>query len=133
MTIRTRTKDSEVRQQSLFHEDLNEALKGLVSALGGAKVVGARLFPDLTGDGARSRLLDSLNPDRAQQLSQTQFLTLLRWGREAGYHGVMEYVAEEAGYTRPSPRSPEEERADLQRQVIEMGQKLELIARRLQK
>lgn len=132
MTIRTHPKDSE-RQQALFHEDINEAVKGLVSALGGAKSVGSRLYPDLPPDTAARRLLDALNPDRAQQLSQTQFVTLLRWGREAGYHGVMEYIADEAGYTRPSPRSPEEERADLQRQVIEMGAKLELIARKLQK
>lgn len=133
MTIRTHTKGSESPQQLLFHEDINSALQGLVSALGGAKAVGSRLFPDLPIDGAARRLLDAVNPDRAQQLSQTQFVTLLRWGKEAGYHGVMEYIADEVGYTRPSPRSPEEERADLQRQVIEMGAKLELIARRLQK
>jgi hypothetical protein len=133
MTIRTHTKHSDSPQQVLFHEDINSALAGLVSALGGAKAVGSRLYPDLPTDGAARRLLDALNPDRAQQLSQTQFLTLLRWGRESGYHGVMEYLADEAGYTRPSPRSPEEERADLQRQVIEMGAKLELIARKLQK
>lgn len=133
MTIRTRTKDSEGLQQALFHEDINSALQGLISALGGAKVVGSRLYPDLPTDGAARRLLDAINPDRAQQLSQTQFLTLLRWGREAGYHGVMEYIAEEAGYTRPSPLSPEEERAEVQRQVIDMAKKLELLARRLQK
>jgi hypothetical protein len=133
MTIRTHTKGSERMQHSLFHEDINSALQGLVAALGGAKVVGSRLYPDLPTDGAARRLLDAINPDRAQQLSQTQFLTILKWGREAGYHGVMEYVADEAGYTRPSPRSPEEERADLQRQVIEMGKSLEAIARRLQK
>lgn len=133
MTIRTRTKDSEGRQQSMFHEDINAALQGLVAALGGAKTVGSRLYPDLPTDGAARRLLDAINPDRAQQLSQTQFLTLLRWGREAGYHGVMEYIAEEAGYTRPSPRSPEEERADLQREVIESVARLEAILRKLQK
>lgn len=133
MTIRTRTKDSEGRQHALFHEDINAALQGLVAALGGAKSIGARLYPDLSPDAAARRLLDSINPDRAQQLSQTQFLTLLKWGREAGHHGVMEYMAEEAGYTKPLPRSPEEERADLQRQVIEMGARLEQIARRLQK
>lgn len=134
MTIRTHPKNNlQVHQQALFHEDINSALQGLVAALGGAKAVGSRLYPDLPTDSAARRLLDAINTDRAQQLSQTQFLTLLRWGREAGYHGVMEYVADEAGYTKPSPRSPEEERADLQRQVIEMGAKLELIARRLQK
>lgn len=132
MTIRTHPKDSE-RQQALFHEDVNSAIQGLVAALGGSKVVGSRLYPDLTPDSAARRLLDAINPDRAQQLSQTQFLTLLRWGREAGYHGVMEYLAEEAGYTRPAPRSPEEERADLQRQYIESVRLMEQIARRLQK
>lgn len=133
MTIRTRTKDSEAHQQALFHEDINSALQGLVAALGGAKAVGSRLYPDLPTDGAARRLLDAINPDRAQQLSQTQFLTLLRWGREAGHHGVMEYLADEAGYTRPSPRSPEEERADLQREFIESVARLEAIRRKLQK
>lgn len=133
MTIRTHPKRSESPQQALFHEDINAALSGLVAALGGAKVVGSKLYPDLPMDGAARRLLDAVNPDRAQQLSQTQFLTLLRWGREAGYHQLMEYLADEAGYTRPSPLSLEDEQAELRRQVIEMGQRLELIARRLQK
>lgn len=117
----------------LFHEDINEAVKGLVAAMGGAKVVGSRLFPHLTVDGARSRLLDALNPDRTQELSIPEFLTLMRWGREAGHHGVMHYTADETGYTRPSPLSPEDEKAELQRQVIDMGKALEVIARRLQK
>lgn len=133
MAIRTHTKNSSPAQHALFHEDINSAIAGLVAALGGAKTVGSRLFPDLPPDGAARRLLDAINPDRAQLLSQTQFLTLLKWGREAGYHGVMEYLAEEAGYTRPSPRSPEDERADLQREYIESVKRLELIARRLQK
>lgn len=133
MAIRMHPKLPEARQQVLFHEDINEALKGLVAALGGAKVVGTRLFPDLTIDGARARLLDALNPDRAQQLSQTQFLALLRWGREAGYHGVMEYVADEAGYTRPSPLSPEDENAELMREYIAHVKKLEQLTRRLPK
>lgn len=134
MTVRTHPKNSfGSPQQSLFHEDINSALQGLVAAMGGAKTVGSKLYPDLSTDSAARRLLDALNSNRDQQLSQTQFLTLLRWGREAGHHGVMEYLADEAGYTRPSPRSAEDERADLQRQVVEMGAKLELIARRLQK
>jgi hypothetical protein len=133
MAIRTHTKNGFEAQQALFYEDVNSALQGLVAAMGGSKVVGSKLFPDLSVDAAARRLLDAINPDRAQQLSQTQFLTLLRWGRESGYHGVMEFIADEVGYTRPSPRSPEEERADLQRQVIEMGKTLELIARKLQK
>lgn len=133
MAFRTRPKPSEAWQQVLFHEDINSALQGLVSAMGGAKVVGSKLYPDLPTDSAARRLLDAINPDRAQQLSQTQFLTLLKWGREAGYHGVMEYLADEAGYTRPSPRDPEDQKAELQRQFIEAVKLSEQIARRLQK
>jgi hypothetical protein len=134
VTIRTHTKNSlGLHQHALFHEDINSALQGLIAAMGGAKIVGSRLYPDLPVDGAARRLLDALNPDRAQQLSQTQFLTLLRWGREAGHHGVMEYIAEEAGYTKPSPRNPEEERAELQREFIESVARLDAIRQRLQK
>lgn len=132
MTVRTHPKRSDGAQQALFHEDINSALQGLVAALGGAKAVGSRLFPDLPIDGAARRLLDAVNPDRAQQLSQTQFVTLLRWGREAGYHGVMEYVADEAGYTKPAPRSPEDERADLQRQYIDAVRMIQQLGKRLE-
>lgn len=132
MTVRTHPKRSDSAQQALFHEDINSALQGLVAALGGAKAVGSRLFPDLPIDGAARRLLDAVNPDRAQQLSQTQFVTLLRWGREAGYHGVMEYVADEAGYTKPAPRSPEDERADLQRQYIDAVRMIQQLGKRLE-
>jgi hypothetical protein len=134
MTIRTHPKNSlPSPQQSLFHEDINSALNGLVAALGGAKAVGSKLYPDLSMDSAARRLLDALNSNRDQQLSQTQFLTLLKWGREAGHHGVMEYLADEAGYTRPSPRDPEDQKAELQRQFIEAVKLSEQIARRLQK
>lgn len=132
MTVRTHTKRSDSPQQALFHEDINSALQGLVAALGGAKAVGSRLYPDLPIDGAARRLLDAVNPDRAQQLSQTQFVTLLRWGREAGYHGVMEYVADESGYTKPAPRSPEDERADLQRQYIDAVRMIQQLGKRLE-
>ena len=133
MAFRTHPKNSEGPQQALFHDDINSAIQGLIASLGGAKFVGPRLFPDLNPESAARRVLDAINPDRAQQLSQTQFLTLLRWGREAGLHGLMEYIADEAGYTRPSPLSPEDERAELQREVIALCQRLELLARRLQK
>jgi hypothetical protein len=134
MTIRTHPKNSLGHtQHALFHEDINSALQGLVAALGGAKAVGSKLYPDLPTDGAARRLLDAINVDRAQQLSQTQFVTLLKWGREGGHHGVMEYLADEAGYTRPSPRDPEDQKAELMRQFIEAVKVSEQIARRLQK
>ena len=127
MTLRRHTTTSE-RQQPLFFEDINSAIAGLVSALGGAKAVGSRLYPDLMPEAAARRLNDSLNPDRAQQLSQTQFVTLLKWGREAGFHGCIEFLVDEAGYTRPSPRCPEDERAQLQRDFVDAVNRAERLA-----
>lgn len=134
MTVRTSAKNSQpVAQAELFHEDVNEALRGLVAILGGAKAVGARLFPDLGPDSGSRRLLDALNPDRPHSLTPTQLLALLRWGREAGHHGAMHYLADEAGYTRPSPVSPEDARAELQRQFIDAVNRAEKLAERLKR
>lgn len=131
--IRTHTNFSDSPQAVLFHEDINSALTGLVSAMGGAKAVGMRMFPDLSPDAATRRLLDSLNPDRAQQFSPTQVLTLFRWGREAGYHGAMYFMVDECGYSRPSPLSPEDARAELQRQFIDAVNRAEQLGKRLQR
>jgi hypothetical protein len=126
-------KNSDGLQQTLFHEDFNAALSGLVAALGGAKAVGSRLYPDLAPEAAARRLLDALNPDRAQQLAPSQLLTLLRWGREAGYHGAMHFVTDEAGYTRPSPLDPEDTKAELQRQFVAGVAQLEQLAKKLKR
>lgn len=131
MNIRTLPKFSDTPQGALFHEDINSALNGLVSALGGAKAVGTRLYPDLSPDAATRRLLDSLNPDRAQQFSPTQFLTLIRWGRESGQHGAMHFVADECGYARPNPIEPEDARAALQRELLEAIRRVEGLMQRL--
>lgn len=133
MTIRTRPNGSESPQQQLFHDDLNSAIAGLVSALGGAKSVGSRLFPELSVDAAARRLLDALNSDRVQQLNHLQFMTLLKWGRQGGCNQLMEWLCVECGYTKPSAYTPEEERAELQRQYVEAVAQLQVLAKRLQK
>ncbi|MDE2106616.1 MAG: hypothetical protein KGL39_55890 [Patescibacteria group bacterium] len=125
------TTSSTVVQAELFHEDFYEALRGMVAALGGAKAIGSRLFPDLEPDAAARRLFDCLNQDRPQNLSPTQLLTLLKWGREAGHHGAMHYLADEAGYSRPAPIEPEDERAELQRKFIAAVSVFESIAKRI--
>lgn len=134
MAVRIAAKDSQpVAQAELFHEDLYGAVRSLVATLGGAKVIGARLFPDLTPDAAARRLLDCLNTDRPHQFTLTQLLALLRWGREAGHHDAMNYLADEAGYDRPNPIHPEDARAELQRQFIDAVNRAEQLGKRLQR
>jgi len=67
-------------------ECTNEILIACVKALGGSKVVGARLFPEFAPDKGQRKLLDCLNPERDHKLSPEQVHTVLRWARDVGYH-----------------------------------------------
>jgi hypothetical protein len=133
VAIRTHTNNSDNPQGSLFIEDFNEALSGIVAALGGAKVVGSKFFTDLSPEAAGRRVLDALNPDRTQIFSPTQVFTLFKWAREKGYHVAMEYFADGCGYSRPTPIAPEDARAELQRQFIDAIDRAEKIGKRLQR
>lgn len=118
-----------MEQQPLFFEDIFDALKHVVQASGGAKVVGHRVFPHKEQPDAAARLLmDCLNPGRSEKLDPEQLLVMLRIGHEAGCHQAIHYICNHAGYSAPEPIEPEDERAALQRQfnsrVIELRQLL---------
>jgi hypothetical protein len=117
-------------QPRLFYDSFEDAAKEVITALGGPKVVGAKLWPAKTSDAARTRLLDCLNPDRPDKLDPREILTIAKWGREVGCHSVMNYLAAEAGYTQPSPLAPEDEAAELQRRFIECAREMKNIASR---
>lgn len=104
-------------QQALFHEDINDALRAVIKAIGGTKEVASRLWPEKTMADAHSYLNDCLNTARPAKLSPEQVLLLLKWAREKGFHGAMHFICAEAGY-RAEPVDPEDERAKLQRDFI---------------
>lgn len=81
-----------------FFEGPEDALRSAVQALGGAKVVGARLWPDKAPDAAARLMLDALNPGRHEKLELSQVLLVLRLAHAAGHHGAMRWLAAEAGY-----------------------------------
>lgn len=120
-------------QPSLFHESLEEAMDDVVKALGGAKVVGARMRPDLSPDAAARWLKDCLNDGRREHLHPGQVMWLLRAGREAGLHGAMAYLCREIGYGDPVPVEPEDERAQLQREYIEAAKSMARLAERIER
>lgn len=117
----------------LFYEDLPSALRHVIAVAGGAKVVGARLFPHLKPDGAGQRLLDSLRPDRREHLDLDQLQLLLRIGRESGCHVAMRMLAEEAGYEPPRAVSPDAERAQLQDHGQRLAAELASIVKRMER
>lgn len=122
-----------MNQPTLFTEDLTDALKDAVRALGGMKDVGHRLRPEIAADDAGAWLKDCLNPKRRERLNPDQVLWLIREGKKAGCHSIMHYIADEAGYTRPSPLEPRDELAELQKAFIESTKQQRAIADRLER
>lgn len=123
----------EPNQSSLFTEDITDALKDAVRALGGPKEVGRKLRPELTADAAGAWLKDCLNPTRRERLDPEQVVWLLREARAAGCHSIMNYLADEGGYTRPAPLAPEDEAAQLQRDFIRAVEHVDGLTRRLER
>lgn len=104
-----------------FYEAPEDALRAMVQLLGGAKQVGARLWPDKSPDAAGRLLLDSLNPSRAEKLDVGQIMLILRMARDAGHHGAMGWIAGEVGYeAKPVTRAEEADRLAL---VVEQSTK----------
>ena len=101
-------------------ETVNDVMIACVKALGGSKVVGLRLWPELPVDKAQRKLLDCLNPERDHRLSPEQAQVILLWSRDAGYHDGWAAYCAWTGYNVSGPLTPADERGELQRQVAAM-------------
>lgn len=102
-------------QDALFHEDVTDALRHAIKALGGFEVVGHDLWPTKPRAAAGRLLSDCLNPERPAKLDLDDVVALLRMARERGVHCAMWQLADDAGYTRPAiapTKTPEQELAD---------------------
>lgn len=95
-------------QDDLFHETVYDALKGVVARCGGSKAVGHRLWPHLSPERAGQHLANCLSTTRDEKLDPEQVILLLRWGREAGYHGAKHWIDAECGYEPSAPIKPED-------------------------
>src|SRR5882672_4277568 len=94
------------QQPRLFHESINDALREVVQALGGAKKVGPAMRPEKTMDDAARWVLDCLNPDRRDRFNPDQVLWLLREGKKIDCHAAARFFMLEAGYSEPTPVDP---------------------------
>lgn len=101
-----------------LYEDETDALRELVRELGGNKIVGPMLRPDLMPDRAGAWLKDCLNPERAERLQPSQLFHLLRLGHDRAIHGPCEFILGNVGYAI-QPIEPQDEAAELQRAFIE--------------
>lgn len=120
-------------QRSLFHESLNDALRELVRALGGTKRVGAQMRPEKSADDAGRWLSDCLNPDRRERLDPEHLLWLIKQGRTAGCHALIDFLCDAGGYQQPDPIEPQDEVAELQRQYIDAAKSMQRMAERIER
>ena len=122
-----------MHQEPLFLEDVNEAIKALVQALGGPKKVGLMLRPELTLDGASTWLRDCMNPDRRERLTPEQLILLMKYGRQANCNVLAAYLMGEVGYKAPEPLEPVDEFAELQRAYIQSIEFQKTLAARMER
>ncbi len=94
-----------------FFESAEDALKAAVQALGGAKKIGALIWPDKGVDNASRYLLDCINPSRSEKLDITQTMMIFRMARDEGYHAPFIWFSAEIGYdAKPVTREEEVDR-----------------------
>lgn len=115
----------------MFFESAEDALREVVRAAGGPKVVGAKLWPEMEPDKAGRRLADCLNDSRREVLNPAQVLLLLKIGRQINCHTAMNFLTRETGYGDATPIEPEDEVARLQREFVEATKGLQQLANRI--
>jgi hypothetical protein len=112
-------------------KSMNDMLLEVVNSIGGAKKIGAMLWPELPPDAAQRKLLDCLNPERPAKLDPEQVLLLLKLARKQGEMVGIEFLCEQLHYTVPQPIEPKDEKADLQRQFIAAKSELAALLARM--
>ena len=105
-----------MNQQSLFHEDIYEAIKTIGQAYGGSKKIGNLLWPNLPIDKAGEKWANCLNRTRAEKLDPEEVLMILKIGRQLGCHAGMQFISDNCGY-KYEPIEPVDEQAALLRDV----------------
>lgn len=98
-------------------EDINDALRDVVRAMGGNKRVGADMRPELSADAAGKWLANCLDLTRPEKLDANQIIYILKRGCMAGEHAAMHYIAAAAGYEPSKPVIPEDEVFLLQKEI----------------
>lgn len=104
-----------------FYEGAEDALKAAVQALGGAKSVGMRLWPDKPMEDARTLLLNCINPERKEKFDYSQLIWIFREAKRIGHVGGFEWFARECEFEARAVTRAEE--VDRLTSVVEQSTK----------
>lgn len=119
-------------ESELVVEDLDDAIVQTIKALGGFKLVGAQLRPDIDPTAAGRWLSDACNPREREVLKPSQLAFIRRAARVRGVHTLALYEMRAAGYEPPVARDHEREQAELQRQFAESVRVQSMLLARLE-
>lgn len=116
--------------QTLFFESIEEAAQEIALQYpGGKKRLAQRMRPSKSPGAAHTWWLDCCNPDRTEHnFTGEDWLALIKIGREIGCHAVIQFLCDDAGYSRPVPTEPV---AELERIERENNELLRALARRM--
>lgn len=117
---------------SLCHDSAADALREVVMAAGGFKVVGSLMFPEFSAEHAAGKLRDCLNVDRREKLSIEQIMLVIRIGRQHGCHALINHLARDGGYADPLPVDADDEKTRLQREFCAATKSLQAMASRIE-
>lgn len=119
-------------QQKLWHEDIYDALRAAVDALGGTKRVGHALWPAKSIEEAGKHLDRCLLSTSAQKLSLEELMWIFTQSASRGCHVLAAHLGQVAGY-KFVPITPEDEAAELQRQFMRSVEEQKALIERLQR
>jgi hypothetical protein len=111
-------------QPALFHERIEDALSEVINACGGRKKFACQMWPNKPARDAHNLIDACLNPERREKFGPDDLLYILKRGRDVGCHSGMRFLNAECGYLAPVAANPEDEKAALQRQMIEASKVL---------
>lgn len=125
-----------MQQIEAFHDSLEDALKHVLQAVYG-KGWQTKAAADMHGscDDVIQKgkwLENALRPERAEKLSLSEVMWILKRGREHNAHEAMAFITDETSYQRPVPVTPEDRRAELRDEITTATQVLADAVKRLE-
>jgi hypothetical protein len=130
--FRIESQGRDMEQVRLIVDSLNDAVRDTARVIG-LKEIAKELWPAKGTEAAARYLNDCLNPERDQKLSGEEILHIARRGRELGCHMITAFFNMDAGYAPPIPVDPEDQKAELQREFIATGKRMEAIYAHIQR
>ncbi len=85
-------------QGELFYDTIDDALRATVEMLGGAKRVGAELWPAKEPIQAQQQLLNCMDTSKPHKLGLEEFMLIARRAREREIHILGKFIAEALDY-----------------------------------